>query len=41
VNGDAEYHEAGEESQEVTTGTGVRLVPTRVAGTPQLASENT
>ena len=40
VNGDAEYHEAGEESQEVTTGTGLRLVPTRVA-TPELASENT
>ena len=40
VNGDAEYHEAGEESQEVTTGTGVRLVPTRVS-TPALAPENT
>lgn len=40
VNGDAEYHEAGEESQEVTTGTGVRLVPTRVT-TPALAPENT
>ena len=40
VNGDAEYHEAGEESQEVTTGTGVRLVPTRVT-TAALAPENT
>ncbi len=40
VNGDAEYHEAGEESADVTTGTGLRLVPTRVAGTPELASEN-
>jgi protoporphyrinogen oxidase len=40
VNGDAEYHEGGEESQEVTTGTGLRLVPTRVT-TPALAPENT
>ncbi|HEY0369937.1 MAG TPA: NAD(P)/FAD-dependent oxidoreductase [Chthoniobacterales bacterium] len=40
VNGDAEYHESGEESQEETTGTGLRLVPRRVT-TPELASENT
>ncbi|MBA2242621.1 MAG: NAD(P)/FAD-dependent oxidoreductase [Chthoniobacterales bacterium] len=39
VNGDAEYHETGEESTEATTGTGLRLVPSR-ATTPELASEN-
>ena len=41
VNGDAEYHEAGDEAVEVSTGSGLRMVPTRVGGTPQLASENT
>ncbi|MGZ5552792.1 MAG: FAD-dependent oxidoreductase, partial [Chthoniobacterales bacterium] len=39
VNGDAEYHEAGEAAVEETSGTGLRLVPTRVTGTPELASE--
>src|SRR4051794_25784615 len=39
VNGDAEYHEGGEAAVEETTGTGLRLVPTRVAQTPELASE--
>ena len=40
VNGDAEYHEAGEEAVEQTTGTALRDVPTRVK-TPELASEQT
>ena len=40
VNGDAEYHEAGEAAVEETTGRALRLVPTRVtSGTPELASE--
>ena len=40
VNGDAEYHEAGEAAVEQTTGTAVRLVPTRVTTTtPEVASE--
>ncbi len=39
VNGDAEYHEAGEAAVEETAGTAIRLVPTRVSGTPELASE--
>ncbi|MBA3273507.1 MAG: NAD(P)/FAD-dependent oxidoreductase [Chthoniobacterales bacterium] len=38
VNGDAEYHEAGEEAVEQTTGTALRQVPSRVK-TPALASE--
>ncbi len=41
VNGDAEYHEGGEAAVEETPGSAVRLVPTRVAGTPELASEQT
>jgi protoporphyrinogen oxidase len=40
VNGDAEYHEAGEEAVEQTTGTALRDVPTRVK-TPELAPEQT
>ncbi|MFN2507819.1 MAG: NAD(P)/FAD-dependent oxidoreductase, partial [Chthoniobacterales bacterium] len=39
VNGDAEYHEGGEAAVEDTTGSALRLVPTRVTGTPELASE--
>jgi protoporphyrinogen oxidase len=38
VNGDAEYHEAGEEAVEQTTGTALRQVPSRVKA-PALASE--
>ena len=41
VNGDAEYHEAGEAAVEETQGTALRHVPTRVPGTPELASEQT
>ncbi len=41
VNGDAEYHEGGEAAVEQTTGTALRLVPTRVASAPELAPENT
>ena len=41
VNGDAEYHEAGEAAAEQTHGTALRHVPTRVAPTPELASEQT
>ena len=41
VNSDAEYHEAGEAAAEETRGTGLRDVPTRVAATPELASEQT
>jgi len=36
VNGDAEYHEAGAESQEQTAASGLRAVPSRVAA-PELA----
>jgi protoporphyrinogen oxidase len=39
VNADAEYHETGDEVTEETGGTGLRLVPTRVAGAPELAPE--
>jgi hypothetical protein len=39
VNGDAEYHEAGPPAAEETIGTGLRLVPTRVVATPELAPE--
>ena len=39
VNGDAEYHEAGPAAAEGTIGTGLRLVPTRVIATPELAPE--
>jgi protoporphyrinogen oxidase len=39
VNGDAEYHEAGTAAAEETIGTGLRLVPTRVVTTPELAPE--
>jgi hypothetical protein len=41
VNGDAEYHEAGEAATEETQGTALRQVPTRVTATPELASEQT
>jgi len=41
VNGDAEYHEAGEAVAEETQGTALRHVPTRVTATPELASEQT
>jgi hypothetical protein len=39
VNGDAEYHEGGEEAVEQTTGTALRQVPSRVKA-PALASED-
>ena len=39
VNGDAEYHEGGPAAAEETIGTGLRLVPTRVVATPELAPE--
>src|SRR6266478_5807580 len=39
VNGDAEYHEAGAAAAEETTGTALRLVPTRVVAAPELAPE--
>lgn len=39
VNGDAEYHEAGTVPEEQEHGTAVRLVPTRVVTTPELAPE--
>ena len=39
VNQDAEYHEAGDAPSEETVGTAIRLVPTRVTGTPELAPE--
>jgi protoporphyrinogen oxidase len=39
VNADAEYHETGAESQGQEQGTGLRLVPTRVVATPELAPE--
>ncbi len=41
VNGDAEYHEAGEAASEEAQGTALRHVPTRVTATPELASEQT
>jgi hypothetical protein len=41
VNGDAEYHEAGEAAVEETQGTALRQVPSRVAAAPELASEQT
>ena len=41
VNGDAEYHEAGEAVAEETQGTALRHVPTRVTAAPELASEQT
>jgi protoporphyrinogen oxidase len=40
VNADAEYHEMGDEVAEETNGTGLRLVPTRVAAAPELAPES-
>jgi len=40
VNQDAEYHEAGAAAEQETTGTALRLVPTRVVSTPELASES-
>ena len=39
VNGDAEYHEAGAPAAEETSGTALRLVPTRVVGAQELAPE--
>jgi protoporphyrinogen oxidase len=39
VNSDAEYHEAGPTAAEETTGSGLRLVPTRVVAAPELAPE--
>src|ERR671918_166240 len=39
VNGDAEYHEAGEAAVEQTQGSALRQVPSRVAATPELAPE--
>jgi protoporphyrinogen oxidase len=39
VNQDAEYHEAGPTAAEEATGTALRLVPTRVVATPELAPE--
>src|SRR4029077_13890917 len=41
VNGDAEYHEAGEAAVADTQGTALRHVPRRVTGTPELPSEHT
>ncbi len=41
VNGDAEYHEGGEAAVEETTGTALRMVPSRVSPATQLASEQT
>jgi protoporphyrinogen oxidase len=41
VNGDAEYHEAGEAAVEENQGTALRQVPTRVTATPELAPEQT
>jgi protoporphyrinogen oxidase len=41
VNGDAEYHESGPAAAEETTGTALRLVPTRVMpAAPELAPES-
>jgi hypothetical protein len=39
VNGDAEYHESGEAPAEESAGTAMRLVPTRITATPELAPE--
>ncbi len=39
VNGDAEYHEAGTAATEETNGSALRLVPSRVVTTPELAPE--
>ena len=39
VNGDAEYHESGEGPAEESAGTAIRLVPTRMTATPELAPE--
>ena len=39
VNGDAEYHEAGDGPVEEAQGTALRLVPTRVVSAPELAPE--
>ena len=39
VNADAEYHEIGDEVTEEKSGTGLRLVPTRVVAAPELAPE--
>ena len=41
VNGDAEYHEAGEAAVEEKQGTALRHVPMPVTVTPELASEQT
>jgi protoporphyrinogen oxidase len=41
VNGDAEYHEAGEAEPEPEHGTAIRLVPMRAGTAPELASEQT
>jgi protoporphyrinogen oxidase len=40
VNGDAEYHESGEAPAEKTAGSAIRLVPTRITATPELAPES-
>lgn len=40
VNGDAEYHEAGDAPSEQTGGSAIRLVPARVTATPELAPES-
>src|SRR6266403_57261 len=39
VNADAEYHEQGDEVSDEKSGSGLRLVPTRVDREPELASE--
>lgn len=39
VNSDAEYHETGAAAREETTGPALRLVPSRVVTTPELAPE--
>ena len=39
VNQDAEYHEAGAAPSEESNGSALRLTPTRVVGTPELAPE--
>jgi protoporphyrinogen oxidase len=39
VNQDAEYHEAGAAAEEESSGSALRLVPARVAGTRELAAE--
>src|SRR5204863_9980527 len=41
VNGDAEYHEAGEAVVGETQGTGLRHVPRRVTSTVELAARET